>query len=197
MRGRLTFSKSGAMTRAKDKMEETAAFGAGRGLWQRCRASEVPDSDTERFLDLAAMADGTLDEEEHERVAERLARDPIARADVAAARALCVGGIAMPGGIEAIIERAIAILDEAAPDPIVTAAALPGGRAMLQAVAQWGSLAAAIAFASWLGFAMGTGVSQTMTQPGSVSQISDDNSLPELLDPSTGFLRDLGMGQQT
>lgn len=197
MRGRLTFSKSGAMTRAKDKMEETAAFEAGRGLWQRCRVSEVPDSDTERFLDLAAMADGTLDEEEHERVAERLARDPIARADVAAARALCVGGIAMPGGIEAIIGRAGAILDAAAPDPIVTAAALPGGRAMLQAVAQWGSLAAAIAFASWLGFAMGTGVSETLTQPGSVSQISDDNSLPELLDPSTGFLRDLGMGQQT
>ena len=197
MRGRLIFSKSGAMTRAKDKMEETAAFEAGRSLWQRCRVIEVPASDTEHFLDLAGMTDGTLDEEERERVAERLTRDPIARADVAAARALCVGGIAMPGGIEAIIERAIAILDEAAPDPIVIAAALPGGRAMLQAVAQWGSLAAAIAFASWLGFAMGTGVSETMTQPASVSQISDENSMPELLDPSTGFLRDLGIGQQT
>jgi anti-sigma factor RsiW len=197
MRSRLTFSKSGTMTRAKDKMEETAAFEAGHDLWQRCRASEVPEGDTERFLDLAAMADGTLDEEEHERIAERLALDPVARADVATARAHGVGGIAMPGGIEAIIERAIAILDEAAPDPIVTAAALPRGRAMLQTVAQWGSLAAAIAFASWLGFAMGTGVSETMTQPRSVSQISDENSMPELLDPSTGFLRDLGMGQQT
>ena len=198
MRGRLIFSKSGAMIRAKDKMGEPAAFEAGQGLWQRCRASEVPESDTERFLDLAAMADGTLDEEEHERVAERLARDPIARADVAAARALCVGGIAMPGGIEAIIERAIAIVEDArAPDPIVRTAASSGGRALLQTVAQWGSLAAAIAFASWLGFSMGTGVSLTMTQPGSVSQISDENSLPELLDPSTGFLRDLGMGQQT
>lgn len=197
MRGRLTFSKSGAMTRAKDTMERPAAFEAGRSLWQRCRVSEVSESDTERFLDLAAMADGTLDEEEHERVAEQLARDPIARADVAAARALSVGGIAMPGGIEGVIERAIAILDDApAPDPIVTGAASLGGRAVLQ-VAQWGSLAAAIAFASWLGFSMGTGVSMTMIQPASVNQSSDDNSLPELLDPSTGFLRDLGMGQQT
>ncbi len=64
-------------------------------------------------------------------------------------------------------------------------------------MAQWGSLAAAIAFTSWLGFAMGSGVSQTLTQPSQSNQISDENFLPELLDPSTGFLRDLGSGLQS
>jgi hypothetical protein len=71
------------------------------------------------------------------------------------------------------------------------------GRQILHAVAQWGSLAAAIAFASWLGFSMGSGASLTLIQPGQPNQISDDNPLPELLDPPTGFLRDLGAGQQT
>jgi anti-sigma factor RsiW len=186
------------MTRAKDAIEEPADVDADRRLWQRCRTIEAPERDSERFLDLAAFADGILDEEEHDRVAERLAVDPIARADVAAARALSVGGIAMPGGIETVIERATAILDHArVSNPVATAAPPPAGRALLQAMAQWGSLAAAIAFTSWLGFAMGRGASLTMIQPAPVSQTSDENFLPDMLDSSTGFLRDLGIGQQT
>jgi hypothetical protein len=186
------------MTRADDEIEGPAGFAAGRDLWQRCRTIEAPERITQRFLDLAAFADGLLDEDEHDRVAERLAADPIARADVAAARALSVGGIAMPGGIEPMIARAIAILDNAAVSNRTAAASpVPGRRAVLQAMAQWGSLAAAIAFTSWLGFAMGRGTSLTMIQPGPVSQISDENFLPDMLDPSTGFLRDLGIGQQS
>ena len=75
----------------------------------------------------------------------------------------------------------------------------PPGRAprSCTGVAQWGGLAAAIAFASWLGFAMGSGASLTLSQPGQPQQVGDENFLPELLDPSTGFLRDLGEGQQT
>jgi hypothetical protein len=69
-------------------------------------------------------------------------------------------------------------------------------------MAQWGGLAAAIAFASWLGFAMGSGASQSFSQPGQpnpvqANPVGDENFLPELLDPSTGFLRDLGEGRQT
>lgn len=186
------------MTRAKDEIEAPVGVDAGRDLWRRCRSIEAPESDSDRFLDLAAFADGILDEEEYDRIAERLAADPAARSDVAAARALSVGGIAMPGGIEPIIARAIAILPEVpVSDRLTTAPLPPGGRAVLQAMAQWGSLAAAIAFTSWLGFAMGRGTSLTMIQPGPVSQISDENFLPDMLDPSTGFLRDLGIGQQT
>ena len=60
-----------------------------------------------------------------------------------------------------------------------------------------GSLAAAIAIASWLGFSMGSGVSLELSQPGQQSQVGVDGLLPELLDPATGFLRDLGEGLQT
>jgi hypothetical protein len=68
---------------------------------------------------------------------------------------------------------------------------------VLQGGAQWGGLAAAIAVASWLGFAMGSGASLTLSAPGQQRQLGDESFIPELLDPSTGFLRDLGGGQQT
>jgi anti-sigma factor RsiW len=186
------------MTRIDDEMGKPASFEAGRTLWQRCCIGETAESGSERFLDLAALADGMLDDDEHDRIAALVASDPVAMADVAAARALSTGGIAMPGGLEPIIERAIAIV---APAPErsrkIAASPAPSHRHILHGVAQWGSLAAAIAFTSWLGFAMGSGVSQTLTQPSPSNQISDENFLPELLDPSTGFLRDLGSGLQS
>ncbi len=186
------------MTRIDDEMGEPASFEAGRKLWRRCCTAETVESESERFLDLAAFADGILDDEEHDRIAARVAGDGVAMADVAAARALSTGGIAMPGGIGPIIERAIAIV-EPAPERVrkISASPAPSRHHILQGVAQWGSLAAALAFTSWLGFAMGSGVSQTLIEPGQPSQISDENFLPELLDPSTGFLRDLGSSLQS
>ena len=186
------------MSRTDSTMDKPPDFETGRALWQRCRRLEAPNDEAERFLDLAAVADGTLDEDDHARVAALIAGDPTAVADVAAARALCAGGMAAPSGLEPIIERAIAIV--AAPSErsrIVPLARQASGRAVLQAVAQWGSLAAAIACAAWLGFAMGSGASQSLIEPSPATQISDDNTLPELFDPSTGFLRDFGGGQQS
>jgi hypothetical protein len=187
------------MSQAEDATDKPAGFEAGRTLWQRCRASDLPVDEAERFLDLAGLADGLLDDEdEHDRVAALIAPDPVAMSDVAAARAISAGGIAMPGGLEAIIERAATIVDETAePGQVIAFPPVLAGRRVLQGVAQWGGLAAAVAFASWLGFAMGSGASLTLSQPGQPSQIGDDNFLPELLDPSTGFLRDFGEGQQT
>jgi anti-sigma factor RsiW len=186
------------MTRIDDEMGKPASFEAGRTLWQRCCIAETAESESERFLDLAALADGMLDDDEHDRIAALVASDPVVMADVAAARALSTGGIAMPGGLDPIIERAIAIVAPA-PERSRKIAALPAPnhRHILHGVAQWGTLAAAIAFTSWLGFTMGSVVSQTLTQPSQSNQISDENFLPELLDPSTGFLRDLGSGLQS
>jgi len=56
---------------------------------------------------------------------------------------------------------------------------------------RWGSLAAAIAMASWLGFAMGSDTSLALNQAGAAN---DTSVLPELLDPGTSFLRDLSEG---
>jgi len=55
-------------------------------------------------------------------------------------------------------------------------------------LAQWGSLAAAIVFASWLGFAMGSDMSRTLRGP---LPSGEANFLPELFDPGGGLLRDL------
>ena len=186
------------MSRTDSRMDEPPDFETGRTLWQRCRQIEAPADEAERFLDLAALADGTLDEDDHERVAAALAGNPIALADVAAARALSAAPIAMPPHIGPIIERAIAILETPAErGSVVSLRRPPSGRAVLHALAQWGSLAAAIACAGWLGFAMGSGASQNLSQTGEVTQISDENSLPELLDPSAGLFRDFGTGQQS
>jgi anti-sigma factor RsiW len=186
------------MNPTDESIEGPAGFEAGRTLWRRCRAVDMPEDAAARFLDLAAFADGMLDDEERDRVAAGLAADPAARDDIAAARTLSGSHGALPGGLEQVIARASAIVAETAPGPgRVLVFRAPLRRRILQGLAQWGSLAAAIIVASWLGFAMGSGASVTLSQPGQTSQIEDANFLPELLDPATGFLRDLGGGQQT
>ena len=47
-----------------------------RLLWQRSRTTDAPEDETGRFLDLAAFADGLLDEEERDRVAAGGIIDP-------------------------------------------------------------------------------------------------------------------------
>jgi hypothetical protein len=187
------------MSRIDDATEEPAGSDAGRTLWLRSRTAEMPDDETEWFLDLASLADGMLDDEdEHDRVAAYVAADRVAAADVAAARAISIGGIAMPGGLEPVIARALALVDGAPPSArVVPFLPPPAGRRVLQGVAQWGGLAAALAVAGWLGFSMGSGASLRLSAPGQLQQFGEGNFLPELLDPSTGFLRDLGEGRQT
>jgi hypothetical protein len=187
------------MSPIDDATEEPAGSDAGRTLWRRSFTAEMPDSETERLLDLAGLADGMLDDEdEHDRVAALVAGDAVAASDVAAARAISTGGIAMPSGLEPVIARAVALVDEVRePARIIPFVPPQAGRRVLQGVAQWGGLAAALAFAGWLGFAMGSGASLTLSAPGQPQQFGEGNFLPELLDPSTGFLRELGEGQQT
>jgi hypothetical protein len=67
----------------------------------------------------------------------------------------------------------------------------------VEGVARWAGLVAAVAVAGWLGFAMGSGASLTLSQPAPVVQTGYGSFLTELLDPSTGFLRDLGEGRRT
>lgn len=190
------------MSRADEEMGKPANFESDRSVWRYCRATDAPEDEAERFLDLAAFADGLLVEEERDRVAFLVASDPAASADVAAARLLSSVGGAAPAGDERIIARIIARAD-----PLVAEAAREPSRVLpfrteppssiLQRFAQWGSLAAAIVLASWLGFTMGSGVSLTLRQPPQASQANETSFLPELLDPGTGFLRDLVEGQQT
>lgn len=165
-----------------------------RLLWQRSRTIDAPEDEAAGFLDLAAYADRLLDPDERDRVAAKLAEDPEATADVSAARSLTAADRSYTG-LDRVIERACSILPEAEPDSgEVVSLAGRRSRRMVQSLAQWGSIAAALAVASWLGFAMGTDTTAALTQfraPG------DTGLIPELFDPASGFLRDLGDGLRT
>jgi hypothetical protein len=98
--------------------------------------------------------------------------------------------------LERIVDRACAILPDRSMlrGRVVVFAPSPRRRRILHGFSQWGSLAAAIAVASWLGFAMGSNASLALSQP---AQSSDSSLLSELLDSGTGFLRDFGEGLRT
>ena len=181
------------MSQNDTEREEGMKRSPGRALWQRSCRTDAPEDEAARFLDLAAFADGRLETDERDRVAALLAADPAAAADVAAARAL-VGRIAEPpGGLDRVIARACAILPDnsAAKGKVLAFRSPRRHRSVVHGLTRWASLAAAIAMASWLGFAMGSDTSLALSQSGTAS---DASFLPELLDPGTGFLRDLSEG---
>lgn len=162
-------------------------------LWRRSVMTDAVPNETERLLDLAGFADGLLDADERERVAEWLARDADGAADVAAARSIAAESDSLPPAPHEMIARAAALVGGGRYGnirPFPTAA----GRARLQRAAGWGSLAAALAVASWLGFILGVDTSLPFSQ---FQQVRDDGFLSELLDPSAAFARDLPGGAQT
>ena len=165
-------------------------------LWRRGRVTEMAEEAAERFLDLAGYADGRLDPDDRERVAERLAGDPVAAADIAAACALAERAAELEPAPEPIIARAAALVGESTPrrDTVIAFPPNRRGRQRLPGMARWGSLVAAMAVASWLGFALGMDTSLSVAQ---IRQTGEDGFLREMLDPSTGFMRDLTEGAQT
>ena len=182
------------MSQNDTEREEGMSRSPGRALWQRSCRTDAPEDEAARFLDLAAFADGRLETDERDRLAAVLAADPAAADDAAAARALA-GMTAEPSdGLDRIIARACAIMtDNSVAQGHVLTFRLPRQqRSIVHGLTRWGSLAAAIAMASWLGFAMGSDTSLALSQSGAAS---DASFLPELLDPAgTGFLRDLSEG---
>ena len=181
------------MSQNDTEREEGMNRSLGRALWQRSCRTDAPEDEAARLLDLAAFADGRVETDERDRVAAVLTADPTAAADVAAARALAGGIAEPPDGLDRVIARACAILpDNSAAQGGVLAFRSPRRhRSIVHGLTRWGSLAAAIAMASWLGFAMGSDTSLALSQSGAAS---DASFLPELLDPGTGFLRDLSEG---
>jgi hypothetical protein len=91
--------------------------------------------------------------------------------------------------LERIVARACAILPSEPTSRVVAFTPPSRQRRILHGFAQWGSLAAAMVLASWLGFAMGSDTSRTLSAP---VPPSDASFMPELFDPGSGFLRDLG-----
>jgi anti-sigma factor RsiW len=180
------------MSRTDGERKELADWASDRDLWRRSCLIDASEDEAARFLDLAAFADGLLEPDEYDRIAALLAGNPSATDDVAAARGFLSGEL--PARLERIIARACAILPEE-PNSRVIAFPPPSRRErIVHGLAQWGSLAAAIVVASWLGFAMGSDVSRTLRGPLPSSEAS---FLPELFDAGSGFLRDLGEVSRT
>lgn len=175
--------------------EDTSGLSDG-ALWQKSSVTESPEDEAARFLDLAGFADGTLDPDDRERVAEWLSRDPVAAADVAAARGFAAAASEPDAAPEPVTARACALVGGDARRRGDVVPLPPRRRPGLQffALAQWGSLAAALVVAGWLGFTLGMNTSQSFDAAG---QIGSDSFLHELLDPSTGFMSDLTGGSQT
>ena len=182
------------MNPTPEKMDEPVDRVSDRALWQRCRLAEAPADESLRFLDLAAFAEGGLDPDEHDRIAAWLVADPEAAADVAAARSLAGNSGASSVAIDRIVARASTLRPDAPSHRgVVYSIFRPQRRILLHGLAQWGSLAAAIGIAAWLGFTMGSDASIAISQP----KPGDDGAAIELFDPATGFLHDLPAGIHT
>jgi len=177
------------MSPTDEEREGLANRSSDRALWRRSCLTDAPEDEASRFLDLAAFADGLLEPDDHDRVAALLACDPVAANDVAAAGVIDRGVQEPPGRVERVIARACAAFPEVTDARVIAFPPLPARRRILHGLAQWTSLAAAIAMAGWLGFAMGSDTSRTLSGP---VPLSDTSFLPELFDPGSGFLRDLG-----
>ena len=167
-----------------------------RALWRRSVALDMAEDEAERFLDLAGYAEDRLDPDERDRIAERLAKDPMAAADVAAARAFARSGLPDESAPADVVARACALVADGTPlrGRLIPFPQFLRPQPTLHGIARWTGLAAAIVLASWLGFALGGDASAFF---GPASQASEDSLLRDLLDPSTAFLRDLTGAVQT
>jgi hypothetical protein len=151
-----------------------------QAVWLRCQTVEASEDEAERFLDLAGLADERLDEDEAERVAAQL--DAAGSADLAAASTLATAND-LPAAPAAVVSRAMALVGA----EVVPFRPRHPVAAIWQGMARWGSLAAAIAVASWLGFDLGSAATTAYTQPAG----SDAGSLADLLDPGAIPVHDL------
>lgn len=165
-------------------------------LWRRSRMIDVVEDEAERYLDLAGYADGRLDPDDRERVAEWLAGDPAAADDIAAAHVLGAPAARPDSMPDAAIARACALVrgSEAQRGTVVPFRLKHRYTPRVQGMVRWGSLVAAVAVASWLGFTLGMDTSLSIVQ---ARQGGEDGFLGEMLNPSTDFMRDLTEGAQT
>lgn len=162
-------------------------------LWRQSLETDCADDEAQRFLDLAGFADDRLDADDRERVAEWLLQDPAAAADIAAARSFA--DFAVPPAPEAVVARARLLVPEATQqNRIVAFPVARRERPGLRGVARWGSLAAAVAIAAWLGFTLGINTGQALAlndRPVAAGLLND------LLDTPSNLIADPGEASQT
>jgi hypothetical protein len=172
------------------RAQGTSGAPADREIWRRSQEMEATPDESSYLLDLAAFADNRLDDDETAWIAALIERDADVAEDIAAARTLA--GATMLAADAGIAARAEALIGDALPEAELIAfpARSPVVRPWYSA-ATWSGLAAAIVLAGWLGFDLGSGISNgpVFTRP------ADDASASELLDPSP-LMRDFTENSQ-
>jgi hypothetical protein len=161
-------------------------------LWRRSQEAEALPDEAAWLLDLAALADNRLDDDDTARVAALIARDPDAAGDVDAARLLA--GATILAAEAGIIARAEALVGDGSAEASLIA--FPVRRSAPRrwyGAATWSGLAAAVVMAGWLGFDLGSGL---FGAPPS-GRSGDDVAAGELLDPAPLMLRDFTDNSQT
>ena len=185
------------MRKTDESGGDQPAGASDRAVWRRSQVTEFVKDEAGRMLDLAAFADARLDADEHERVAALLESDPAAAEDVAAAPGLAAAATPPSAALDRVIVRATALVAGLPParGQVIQFAGMALPHPTLRGAVRWGSLAASIAIAGWLGFALGSDASSAYTQ---ISRsTADDGFIGELFDPSTGILRSLTDGLET
>ncbi|HEY1795676.1 MAG TPA: hypothetical protein VGG57_06115 [Stellaceae bacterium] len=180
------------MARTDQTSGESPPNSSDKAIWQYCQATDVEPDEGERLLDLAGFVDACLDSDEHDRVAALLMADIEAAGDIAAARALAAAP--HPAADETVIARAAALVAPPAEPRGQLVSFRPRRAQRLFLVARWGSLAAAVVMACWLGFSLGSDASVALSQ---INQSSDENFIGDLVDPSGGVLRSISDGLES
>jgi anti-sigma factor RsiW len=161
-------------------------------LWQRSQEIETRLDDGEWLLDLAALADGRLDDDESARVVALIANDADAAADMAAARLLA--SVEIGAADPRILARAATlVVPPSKPEAVLIA--FPGRAPSAPpwfSAARWSGLAAAIVLAGWLGFDLGSGISKSPA----FGRAGDDVAASETFDSTPVLLRDFTENSQ-
>lgn len=163
-----------------------------RELWRRSQETAAEPDEAACLMDLAAFADNRLDDDDTARVAALIAGDLDAAADIAAARTL--GTAVTAPADEHIVLRAAALV-AGSERPEARVIAFPNRRSTVRpwySAATWSGLAAAIVLAGWLGFDLGSGLSNA--PPFGVA--TDEALASDLFDPAPLLLRDFTESSQ-
>jgi anti-sigma factor RsiW len=145
-------------------------------LWQRWRLQAHLPANEAAALDLAAYAEGRLDEMQAEPVEAWLFAHPEALADLAAARA----AKALPQAPESLIARAAALVEAPAATIVPFRPRPAAPRPSWRIAMAWSGMAASLLATSLVGFTIGNSAYLNFADTG---QPAAESTIHELLDP--------------
>lgn len=145
-----------------------------RALWRQWATSGGAEVPAPSALELAAYAEGRLNETAAEPVERWLAAHPAGLSDllgdIAAARRATPEAEAMPLATAAMIAKAAALVNDAHDNVVPLRRAVPSWRNTLA----WSSVAASLIAASLVGFVMGGDAYQNLSRSQTVETASGD-----------------------